>query len=312
MKNQSLKWAGIILVAIMCVCFAMMPDSVFATNASEQAEDIALNAPAVEEEAVVADPPAADVQEQEAAEEPDAAAAADEAEEPAAEAGSEAPAADAGPQDAEAEDFPAQTIYDTADSGVKVTVSAEEGVLPAESDVSVRELTESEAAPYRAALEKQGIVLENVRFLDVTILDSDEKEIQPDGEVEVSFSNLGFASSDNLVVYHFADDENQQKPGFFSFFMGKGKKLAEPERITPDFKRGGKITFATKHFSVYVVGTEDNYRVKITFQNGDDPTPYMYVKKNDTEAEIKKIIYDPGVSGLAVGEIFRGWTTDQN
>ena len=249
MKNGSLRWTTIALLALLCVCLCMIPNSVFATNSLDDAEQYAAQ-PAEAAEAVpdvIEAEPEADA----TAAEPEPSQPAAEAEEPAAEPESEEPAAEPEAQPA-AEEFPAQTIDDTAANGVKVTVSAEEGVLPADSSVTVRELTEAEAAPYRAALEKQGVPLENVRFLDVTILDANDKEVEPNdgGEVEVSFSGLGFASDADLTIYHFADEQNQQKQGMFSFFKGNGKKLGSPERITPDKKRGGKITFHTRHFSV--------------------------------------------------------------
>ena len=38
----------------------------------------------------------------------------------------------------------------------------------------------------------------------------------------------------------------------------------------------------------------------------------MYVKKADTDDEIKDIIYDPGAGDLGTGMVFKGWTTDSD
>ena len=310
-QNGLLRWATIALLALLCVCLCMIPNSVFATNSLDETNDSVQNEAALEEEVVIDDPPVTDAPEEEPAAEP-----AEEETVPSETAAAEENVAVTEPESEEpapAEpEFPAQSIDDTTDTGVKVTVSAEEGVLPAESSVTVRELTDEEAAPYRAVLEEQGVALDNVRFLDVTILDSNDKEVEPNdnGEVEVSFSGLGFASDADLVVYHFADEENQPKPGWFNFIK-KGHKPGAPERITPDKKRNGKISFTTKHFSVYViVDSGEDARLTAVFHRADGTTESQQINKRQLD-KIEQYIFDPG-AGTPEGAFFKGWTTVKN
>ena len=59
--------------------------------------------------------------------------------------------------------------------------------------------------------------------------------------------------------------------------------------------------------------TADEARATVNFWKDTEKSENratVYVKNSDTEAELVKIIYDPGVGTLASGQVFLGWTDD--
>jgi hypothetical protein len=83
--------------------------------------------------------------------------------------------------------------------------------------------------------------------------------------------------------------------------------------VVADQKSGlTTMEFSSGEFSVYAVVETVVPRLTVTFSNGASENPVMYVKAADTDEELKGIVYDPGVEGLAANEVFRGWTTESN
>ncbi|MBQ6052344.1 MAG: InlB B-repeat-containing protein, partial [Clostridia bacterium] len=128
---------------------------------------------------------------------------------------------------------------------------------------------------------------------DITIYDGSNTLWQPeDGKtVEVTIYDESFESVPFVNVYH--EGEN-------------GRELVA-EDIRPE---NGSVTFNAAHFSVYVVVESTVPRLTVTFKNGDSEIESMIIKASDTEAEVEKIIWDPGAGTVPNGQVFKGWTTD--
>lgn len=169
---------------------------------------------------------------------------------------------------------PAQTVSTTASDGAKITVKATEGALP--SDVTVT-ATPVDSNLVKAAVEKavnsEGKQLLNYKAYDITILDSEGNEIQPDKNISVSISNAGVAGEEK-TVYHIAD----------------GAKKAEK---VADVSKGDVSTFSVNHFSIYVVaGSEEvdpdeeivTVTISFTYESGAiaaDPYVLTVEKKDE-------------------------------
>lgn len=132
---------------------------------------------------------------------------------------------------------PAKSYSQTVD-GTVVTVDAPEGVLEDGWSLSVKAVSvnQVESAVASALDEKKEIA--EIKAFDITILDKDGNEIQPDGTVTVSFSNVD-VQGEELEVYHL-DDSN---------------KAAEQVGQT---ESSDAVELEAEHFSIYViVGTQE-------------------------------------------------------
>ena len=113
---------------------------------------------------------------------------------------------------------------------------------------------------------------------DITLLDEQGNEIQPTGEVTVSFSNVEFVdANDEVLVYHFEPQEENAPKGKLASSPHKGKKIAGGFKISNKLARlyGKKVTFNTEHFSIYIVGTNikhDNSQNRYIMNIGDTLT----------------------------------------
>ena len=146
---------------------------------------------------------------------------------------------------------PAKTASETVD-GTVITVEAPEGVLEEGWTLSAQPVSKkSVEAAIENALEEEKEI-SGMKAFDITILDKDGKEIQPDGSVSVTFSNVG-VKGEVLEVYHVND----------------AKKKAE---LVGQAVGNYAVGCETEHFSIYtIVGTDWIYA-------GDPSQAYeMYV-----------------------------------
>jgi len=177
------------------------------------------------------------------------------------------------------QEMPAAITLTATDEGTIVTLSADAGVLPAGTILSARLLPEEEKLDYLSALEtEQGVTLNQSMAFDITLLDEQGNEIQPNGEVTVSFSNVEFVdANDEVLVYHFEPQEENAPKGKLASSPHKGKKIAGGFKISNKLARlyGKKVTFNTEHFSIYIVGTNikhDNSQNRYIMNIGDTLT----------------------------------------
>ncbi|GAP68759.1 protein containing conserved repeat domain, partial [Bacteroidales bacterium 6E] len=150
--------------------------------------------------------------------------------------------------------------------GATIIVSADHGVLPKGTTLSVHLLSDVEKQEYIRRLEAYTDIqfIESVAF-DISLLNSQGIEIQPNGELMVGIDGVTFnRTGDKTAVYHV---ENSSKKNLHNISFSK--KYIESENN--DFSQStipvskhntiqskptkSAISFQTNHFSVYIVGT---------------------------------------------------------
>ncbi len=291
-QNGLLRWATIALLALLCVCLCMIPNSVFATSSLDDADDSVPNE-AVLEEGVIDDPPVSDVTEEEPAAEP-----AEEETVP-----SEPAAADGGAAVVEEEEGSEVVLNDDTltfsgkANRVNVEVKAEPGTFPVGTTMKVETVKKSEVIDAIESVIEDEIV--TVRAVDITFVDADGKEVQPAKEVKVSLTSTVFDEDANVSVVHVEDPE---------------KNKAEVMELE-ESKKDTTAEFKTDGFSIYaIVETGQDARVLVRFVKPDgtpdgEELASVYVKSDDN---MQQVLYDPGVGTLPDGVTFKGWTTVQD
>ena len=186
--------------------------------------------------------------------------------------------------------------------GTLITVSADYGVIPEGTVLSARRLSDDEMRSYLEALESsQGITLNQSMAFDITLLDTLGNEIQPAGEVEVSFSNVTFAAtSEELRVYHFEPVEKITKAKSLADIRGKDGAVKNFKIIDKlAGLRGSKVIFNTEHFSIYLVGTT-NFSATYNFYVGADLVDTQIIVNSGE-------LVAPETPDAQPGQRFTGW-----
>ncbi len=172
----------------------------------------------------------------------------------------------------EAEDYPAFEETVRID-GVKITVSAEEGVFPEDASLSVKKVTSTQEKKAKEAVEEERDEDHTVAVsytYDIKVLDADGEEIQPadESKVKVSFC-MDEAEDDNLTanVYHITEEND-------------GELVAEKLETETE---GDTVIAETDGFSLYTV--EFTYEEK------------QYVLQGNSEVELTEILKAVGLSG---------------
>ena len=152
----------------------------------------------------------------------------------------EAPVADEDVVEVEADvSNPAFEGYAQA-GNVLVKVTAAEGVLPEGATVQATRIERQDVVDAVAErVESQGKVLEDAIAIDVTLLDKDGKEIQPNGALNVCFFDAN-VEGEEVGVYRVSDDASQVET--------IGARQADP----------AVQSFDVDHFTIYVA-TGSNY-----------------------------------------------------
>ena len=152
----------------------------------------------------------------------------------------EAPVADEDVVEVEADvSNPAFEGYAQA-GNVLVKVTAAEGVLPEGATVQATRIERQDVVDAVAErVESQGKVLEDAIAIDVTLLDKDGNEIQPNGALHVCFFDAN-VEGEKVGVYRVSDDASQVET--------IGARQADP----------AVQSFDVDHFTIYVA-TGSNY-----------------------------------------------------
>lgn len=152
----------------------------------------------------------------------------------------EAPVADEDVVEVEADvSNPAFEGYAQA-GNVLVKVTAAEGVLPEGATVQATRIERQDVVDAVAErVESQGKVLEDAIAIDVTLLDKDGNEIQPNGALNVCFFDAN-VEGEEVGVYRVSDDASQVET--------IGARQADP----------AVQSFDVDHFTIYVA-TGSNY-----------------------------------------------------
>lgn len=178
--------------------------------------------------------------------------------------------------DCDYEDAPAFEQSKSID-GVKVSVTADEGVFPEVATLSVEKVTVEQEKQAEEAVEDERPADQNVAVsytYDIKVLDKDGNEIEPadSSKVKVSFK-LEEVADDNLTtnVYHITEDTED---------AGSGELVAEKLPVETD---GDTATAETDGFSLYTV--------EFTYND------LQYVLPGDSEVELSEILSAVGLSG---------------
>ncbi len=177
-------------------------------------------------------------------------------------------------------------------NAVFVKVVASEGTFPKGTEMKVTAVGEDTVRD--AVEEAMGSEIGNIKAVDITFWYEGE-EVQPLKEVKVQLTTQAFQSEQNVNVVHIEDVEK------------KDVEVMELTKATDT-----TAVFATDGFSVYVVVETVVPRLTVNFKNGTTDIATMYVKEADTAEEVADIIYDPGAGTISAGQVFKGWTTEQN
>ena len=167
--------------------------------------------------------------------------------------------------------------------GVKITVSAEEGVFPKEAVLSVEKVTVEQEKQVEEAVEDKRPDEQNVAVsytYDIKVLDKDGNEIQPADErkVKVSFK-LEEVTDSNLEtnIYHITETDDGNNGD-----EKAGELTAEKLIVETD---GDTATAETDGFSLYTV--EFTYNA------------LQYVLPGDSEVALSEILEKIGLTGEA-------------
>ena len=173
---------------------------------------------------------------------------------------------------------------------VSVTATAPAGALP--QDAALQASAVSEAEVVSAVADVVGEDHGEIHAVDLSYYSATVDEaVEPLEAVSVTMAVAGM-NPETLTVIHILDD---------------GSVVSVP--FTPN--SDGTITFEADSFSVYVVVETVIPRLTVTFKNGETEIATMYVKAADTTSEVVDIINDPGAGTIPNGQVFKGWTTDQ-
>ena len=168
---------------------------------------------------------------------------------------------------AEAENQQLTWSQDVGDTTVNVT--AEAGALPADTQLSVTEITaEDEVKEIEKAVEEKAIEeqfsIKNIFSYDIKFL-VNGSEVQPTTPVQVSVDTPEITSGEDAAVLH-VDNNN----------------VAEDMNGAVDGE--GKVVFDAPHFSTYVIAQKGEPKVNVTIEYYDDSQgskPMIYASKKE-------------------------------
>ena len=165
-------------------------------------------------------------------------------------------------------EMPAVTFCKVMEDGTYITVSAEEGVLPAGTTMNAVKFDSPELENILSEkAAEEGLELVDYLSYDITLYDADGNEIQPNGEVEVMIYNHALVSGEgDLFMYHAHDAiEDMEK-------IADGAITATVENFSNFTVIAGER--AKTHNWDTVLGTSN-------FQNYDIPANAQMLEFND-------------------------------
>ena len=195
-------------------------------------------------------------------------------------------------------------------SGVLITVKADPGVFPKGAKLQVKKVgkgTERKVdfAVKEKLLEDQENLLQSMIF-DITVLDKDGEEVQPDttkGEVKVQFSHIPFLQEDaekQISVFHLDSVD------------AEAEKLAA-EKIE---EKENAVEVSAEHFSLFAVSLvvkENSFSDTVAVELGDTISLYKLLKHDvlrceamqETDSAVVRIKHD-GDGEVAIEALHEG------
>ena len=186
--------------------------------------------------------------------------------------------------------YPAISQAIPVDDELTVTVEAEEGAFPAGTAVTAE----------KVALENVQKAVDETENVDGTVLyavditfTKDGAELQPAEGKSVLVRFNAPALTDEAAVVHIDAETNEAEPV-----------------ATVDTEAADEVAFEAVKFSVYAVIGNVVPRLTVKFMNGETEIDHMFIKGDDTEEQVDKIIFDPGAGTIPSGQVFKGWVTE--
>ena len=195
-------------------------------------------------------------------------------------------------------------------SGVFVTVKADPGVFPKGAKLQVKKVGKGterkvDSALKEKLLEDQENLLQSMIF-DITVLDKDGEEVQPDttkGEVKVQFSHIPFLQEDaekQISVFHLDSVD------------AEAEKLAA-EKIE---EKENAVEVSAEHFSLFAVSLvvkENSFSDTVAVELGDTISLYKLLKHDvlrceamqETDSAVVRIKHD-GDGEVAIEALHEG------
>ncbi|WP_026506908.1 InlB B-repeat-containing protein [Butyrivibrio sp. MC2013] len=197
------------------------------------------------------------------------------------------------------EQMPAISVRNERHGDLIVTVEAEEGLFPEGTGIAISSVSDQRALALAQEVKEDAT---DAKAVDIKFVYKGE-EIQPaDAKyVHVSLKLVEAMEGEDFAVLHQHD--------------GEVKEISDAElstKVTDGEELVTATSFDVNNFSVFIVVGSDVPRLSVTFMNGTNEIDTMYVKAADTAEEVATIIYDPGAGNLADGQVFKGWTTEEN
>ena len=159
---------------------------------------------------------------------------------------------------------------------VLITVTAEPGVLKPGTELNVKRVSASMAAEAIEGTLNENQSVEEVLAFDITLL-VDGEEVQPDGLVQVSFSNISFvedaqAEDTELMVAHVSDD------------------LSRATEVSVAAVTADEVVIEAAHFSVYAVAVVKTTPEKQPITEAYEPqNSFSYTYTDDANGNIQTI-----------------------
>ncbi len=213
----------------------------------------------------------------------------------------EEPILDEVEEEEEEEEDPQPVELTAIADGVTIKVEAEAGVLAEDTTLSAIALSKDEAETYIKVIEDNtGQALDSFMVFDITLFDGEGTEVQPDGLVTVSFSNLPFDSEDDAEVFHLEPLSQMRMTGGRQANDLRYNFTARSMAST-GYRRG--VSFKTPHFSIYAVG--DKVTHTYTFKVGEETVDTQIIKNGEK-------LLEPEAPQATDGKKFTGWFVNED
>lgn len=195
-------------------------------------------------------------------------------------------------------------------SGVLITVKADPGVFPKGAKLQVKKVGKGterkvDSAVKEKLLEDQENLLQSMIF-DITVLDKDGEEVQPDttkGEVKVQFSHIPFLQEDaekQISVFHLDSVD------------AEAEKLAA-EKIE---EKENAVEVSAEHFSLFAVSLvvkENSFSDTVAVELGDTISLYKLLRQDvlhceamqETDSAVVRLKHD-GDGEVAIEALHEG------
>ena len=206
--------------------------------------------------------------------------------------------------------------------GMKITVSAEEGILPAGTKLSVEEVTTQIEDAVKEKVESEsedGTTVTSVIAYDINLMLDGEKldnSWSENGYVDVTFSGsrIEEMTDEASKVEVMAVDDNQQETLSAKTAGDVTAETMELEHITEQDVEGtavDAVSFEAEHFTVYAVTAyawpwNDNYTITFNRNGGYGDAPGSIEAEAGTQVEL------PDYDGWRYGYVFVGWSEINN